>query len=348
MAPIAINGRFLTRSATGVDRHAGEIIAELDKLVEPGEMVLLVPSACTAPNPLSLANIETIPVGRHAGILWEQLDFMRELGRRGAVGLNLCGTAPLLRPDVVCVHDMATKANPHFFSRKFVAWYKMLHSSYARRARLIVTVSEFSKKEIERYYPRCRGRIVIVPNAWQHILRTQPDAAVLERAGLGNKRFWLALGALAPNKNLNWLVEVARRNPGEVIAVAGKGGGKIYGKNTIPQAENVIYLGYVSDGEARALLESCKALLFPTFYEGFGIPPMEALACGAKAVVSDTEIMHEVYGDSVFYVDPHNPDVALDEVLAVGGTAPASEVLERYSWRASAQVLWEHLRAHSS
>ena len=331
-----INGRSMTRPITGVDRFAREIVQGLDKLVSPGFMCMVVPGSSSVVEPLELKNIPVIPLGSRGGHLWEQLDFARYVRKQKATAVNLCNTAPFFNTGIVNIHDMNIRANPSYYSKQFVWLYRLMFSFLTRNARVVLTVSEFSRKEIERYYPLARNRVQIVPNAWQHINRVDQDVRILERLGLEPGGFYFAMSSLAPNKNLKWLVETANMNPSDVFVIAGGANPKVFGENEIPQAENVVYCGYVQDSEAKALLSNCKAFLYPTFYEGFGIPPMEALACDAPIVVSDTEVMHEIYGDSACYIDPTVP-------CALGQSAfsaeRAQEVLRAYDWQKSAQRL---------
>ena len=339
-AKYCINGRFLTRHVTGVDRYAREIVRELDSLLEKGEAVLLLPEGCMPIDWEPCANIELRHYGKRGGHAWEQFDLSRYVRKNGLLAVNLCNTAPVLNPGIVCIHDMAVMANSSNYSRKFVAWYRFLFSRITRRAEAILTVSEFSKSEIEKYYPRARGKIHVVPNAWQHMERVVADNGALRKHGLNQGGYWFAMSSLAPNKNLRWLVETALLNPGETIAIAGGINTKIFGEHDIPQADNVRYLGYVSDEEAKALMGGCKGFLFPTFYEGFGIPPMEAMAAGAPVVaVSDTEVMHEVYGDGVVYVDHCEPYGGLIRLANICADNESGRVLDGYSWKESASIL---------
>ena len=86
----------------------------------------------------------------------------------------------------------------------------------------------------------------------------------------------------------------------------------------------------------------CKAFLFPTFYEGFGIPPLEAMSVGAKIVVSDTSCMREIYENAAYYIDPYNPNINLDQLLDLE-VIPALEILNKFSWKESAYKLYEIL-----
>ena len=210
-----------------------------------------------------------------------------------------------------------------------------------RRANTVITVSEFSKREIEKYYPAANGKIRVVPNAWQHMERVQADPTALERSGLEPGTYFFAMSSLAPNKNLKWIVETARLNPSETFAVAGGLNPKVFGEYDIPEAENVKYLGYVTDEEAKALMANCRCFLYPTFYEGFGIPPMEAMASGVPAVaVSDTEVMTEIYEDAVHYVNPNKPQDKLARILKAS-VSGYEMVLNRFVWSSSAQRLYK-------
>ncbi len=335
-----INGRFLSRPITGTQRYAREIICGLDKLVEPDEVVVVVPEDARISEPLNLENIRVVRAKGRSGHLWEQAGYSKYLSRNGLLGMDLCGVGSLSNPGIVCIHDMAVRANPGFYSPLFTAWYRLHLSFLARISKRIITVSEFSKGEIERYYPAAKGNISVVYNAWQHIGRTCSDMGVLEKNGIDPQTYYFAMSSLAPNKNLKWLAETARLNPGETIVIAGAANARLFGKHDIPVAENVIYLGYISDAEARALMENCKAFLFPTFYEGFGLPPIEAMACGAPAIVSDNACMREVYGNCVAYVDPNIPVRNLNELLSEARGKDASPALHKYSWDASAEKLY--------
>lgn len=343
-AKYCINGRFLTRRITGVDRFAREVVREIDGLLDEGEAVLLLPDGLVPIDWEPCSNIAICNYGTLRGHLWEQFDFSHYARKYGLLPVSLCNTAPICNPGVVCIHDMAARANESNYSSRFVAWYRFLYSQITRKAAAILTVSDFSKAEIEKFYPKSKGKISVIPNAWQHLESIESDAAALEKFGLESGKFWFAMSSLAPNKNLRWLVETALLNPSEVIVIAGGVNDRIFGEHDIPFADNVIYLGYVSDSEAKTLLKDCKGFLFPTFYEGFGIPPLEALASGAPIVaVSDTKVMHEVYRDSVAYIDPMRPCASLCD-LCGNTTHSIAEVLDSYSWKASAMSLLGILR----
>lgn len=339
-----INGRFLTRPITGVDRFAREVVRELDALMPAGEAVLLLPEGREPVDWEPTCNIGLRRYGRRGGHAWEQLDLSRYARENGLLAVNLCNTAPIRNPGVVCIHDMAVRANPSFYGRGFRAWYRILFHFLTRRAKAVVTVSRFSESEILRYYPAARGKTAVVPNAWQHVERVGQDDAALGGFGLEPGGYYFAMSSLAPNKNLKWIAETARLNPDCTFAVAGGINTKVFGEHDIPEADNVKYLGYVSDEEAKALMAHCRAFFYPTFYEGFGIPPMEAMASGAPAVVvGDNPCMHEVYGDEVGYVDPRTP-LEAPELTRVSLKNGPYSLLGRYCWQDSARQMFALLR----
>lgn len=341
----ALNGRFLTRKMTGVDRYAYELIREIARSESADKFCLVVPQSVEVPS--DFAGITAVVIGKHSGVMWEQVDFARFAKKRELVPVGLCNTAPIFNPGFVCIHDMQVRVNPGFFNWKFVAWYRLLFASISRNAEAILTDTEFSKREIEKYYPTAKGNTCVVLAAWQHMERIHVDeSAQLRHPALRKGSYYFAMSSLAPNKNLKWLVETARLNPKETIAIAGGINDKVFGRHNIPEVDNVVYLGYVSDSEAKALMQNCKGFLFPTFYEGFGIPPMEALACGAPVAVSDASCMREVYGASVRYIDPFSPCSNLDELFFDVVACPET-TLKKYSWSQSAKKLVDLLESNN-
>lgn len=340
---IVINGKFYGQKRTGVQRYAGEIVSHLDRLARKGEMELLVP-ADARENVPAFENIKVVVRGKKTGTMWEQTTFSRYVKKNRAISLDLCNSAPLTGKKIVCIHDVKVCVHPEFFSFKFRLWYRFLMKNITKKAKVILTVSEFSKREIEKYYPKARGKVVVAPNAWQHFERGVSSDETLQKYGLERGKYFFAMSSLEPNKNLKWIVESARRNPSEIFAVAGGINKKVFSDVKEELPANVRLLGYVEDEEARALMKDCRAFLFVTFYEGFGLPPLEALAAGAPCIiVSDSEVMHEVFeGDAVF-VSPEKYDYDLNMLAA---EQSSSTCLDKYSWSRSAQIVYETLREY--
>lgn len=331
MKKIIINGRFLLHKVTGVERYASEIIRELDSMVQKGSVILAIPPE-TEYVP-QYKNISVRRVGRLHNIMWEHISFPAYVRKYKGISLNLCNVAPLISPGIVCIHDMKVKARPQYFSWKFLAWYNILFKNETKRARKIITVSEFSKSEIQKYYHVEENRIQVIPNGWQHYERIGYDEETLDKFNLKKEDYYFSICSVEPNKNLKWIAEVAKKNGTSKFVIAGSVNDSVFAEGIgFERPKNMILLGYVSDEEAKTLMRECKAFLFPTFYEGFGIPPLEAMSAGAqKIVVSDTKVMHEIFEDEVIYIDPYESTLVDNEKKM-----NRDKILNKYSWKKSA------------
>lgn len=332
---VIINGRFLLHRTTGVERYAREILFELDKFIEPGKIEMAIPPKANAiPN---YKNIRVVRVGKLGNRLWEHISFPRYVRKEKAISLNLCNVAPLAAPGIVCIHDMKIKAHPEYFSKKFRLWYEILFRNAALRARKIITVSEFSKHEIIKYYGVNEDRIAVIPNAWQHYERIGFDETTLDKYELKKGEFFFAMGSMEPNKNFKWIAELAKKMPNCIFAIAGSINEKVFADGLKFECPiNMKLLGFVSDEEAKTLMRDCRAFLFPSIYEGFGIPPLEAMSAGCQSiVVSDTDVMHEIFGDEASFIDPCTSELPIGSRKVF----KYEEVLNKYSWKASAETL---------
>ena len=339
---IIINGKFMSQTVTGVQRYAREILLELDKIVHSDMQIFLAVNS-DAKNVPEYKNIKVVRVGKLKGNLWEQISLPLYVIKNKAKCASLCNMMPILTPHIVVIHDISFKVNPHFFSKKFSLWYRFAFCLSIKRINQIITVSEFSKREIAKHYKIMYDKITVISNAWQHFQRIEFDENALSKYNLDKNNYYFAMSSMAPNKNFKWIAAAAENNPDEIFAVSGSVNKKVFGDIfdfEIPN--NLKFLGYVSDEEVKTLMRDCKAFLFPTFYEGFGIPPLEALSVGAKAVVSDASCMREIFGNSVNYVVPNNYDTDLNH-LKKDTLEPAKNVLDKYSWSESAQKIFSVL-----
>ena len=342
-----IDGLFLTQNITGIQRYAYEICKELDKFIRKDEIEILVP-ADTECIP-EYENLKIIKYGNHHGRAWEQFDLCRYLMKNKKQGIFLMNEISLMYPrGIACIHDISYKVNPGFFNigekRVSALWHRLNYSSIIRNCQKIVTVSEFSKEEIIREYHIDGNRLTVAYNSWQHISDIRETENIFEKYSfLKENEYYFSMATLAPNKNFRWILSAAKENPQSEFAIAG--GGKLKDiANNLGYADlsNVHFLGYVSDEDAKALMRYCRAFLFPTLYEGFGIPPLEAVASGCRElIVSDIRCMHEIYGDYAYYIDPEDySDIYLDDFTS---KEDITGLLGRYSWKRSAQKIYNLL-----
>lgn len=337
---VYINGKFLTYRQTGVQRYAREIVAALDTQTIAEMFVLVVPKGSW--NIPKYKNIQIVQVAPWRGILWEQIAFPLYVMRNVGLSLNLCNVAPLLTPGYSTIHDLKIMSHPQFFCWKFRWWYKLLFANQTMRCKTVFTVSEQVKNDIINYYPSIDpGKIVVTPNSWQHFDRINYDERALARFGFIKGNYYFAMGSLEPNKNFRWIAEVAKRNSKDMFAIAGSLNTKVFAKGLgFEFPMNMKLLGYVSDEEAKTLMRDAKALLFPSFCEGFGMPPLEALSAGCpRVVVSDIPVMHEIFEDNAIYINPNQYDYDLDKLI-VNSKCDANNVLSRFSWKESARIIY--------
>lgn len=334
----------MTQRVTGVQRYAREIIKRIDLLSEPGEFEIAVPfDIKELPE---YKNIKITKVGHMKQMLWEQISFPLYAWRNKKTPINLCNVAPLVSPGIVCIFDVKIKQFPQFFSRKFLLWYNLQFKNSTKRAKLILTDSESAKKDILNYYPDLNeAKIVVIPCAWQHFLSIGYDANALQKYNLESNGYYFAMSSLEPNKNVKWIAEAAKQMPEELFAIAGSLNEKIFSEGLgFECPQNIKFLGYVSDEEAKTLMKECKAFLFPSFCEGFGIPPLEALSADAKRIiVSDIPVMHEIFENNAVYVNPNQYDGDLEAKMeAISWNS--ERILKKYSWDNSAEKLYSLLK----
>jgi glycosyltransferase involved in cell wall biosynthesis len=239
-------------------------------------------------------------------------------------------------PVVVTVHDLAVLRMPEAFNRWTREYGRHLLGHVVRAARRVIAVSEFTKQEAIELLGVPAERVRVVPNAVDRPFTSDGPRAEGD--------YVLAVGTLEPRKNLPRLVEAARR-AGAELRIAGDpgwGGVEIAGNG-------VQTLGYVSDEELAALYRGARCVAYPSLYEGFGIPVLEAMACGAPVVTSAGGALEELAGGAAVLVDPLDPD------SIAAGIAEASsrrgelaqlgpERAARYTWSSAAAATVEVYR----
>ncbi|MFS0724093.1 glycosyltransferase family 4 protein [Paenibacillus sp. 1P07SE] len=343
---IYINGRFLTHSITGVQRYAMELIRQMDAMIGEGDpafapyrFVILAPHGEL--QKLELTHIEQRQVGPLSGHLWEQLTL--PLHTTDGFLLNLCNTAPLFkRSQAVTMHDAAVYAVPQTYSWAFKAWYKIVFRTVGMTARRIITCSEFSKQQLIKYVGIKEDKLQTIYHGKEHMLDTPIADGYTEAKGL-ERPFVLAVSSMSPNKNFRAIVaalELIGDKDFDVVIAGGKS--NIFNETT-PGGESsgrVHYLGYVAEEELRALYDKAACFVFPSFYEGFGLPPLEAMACGAPVIASGAASLPEVCGDAVLYCDPHDPQDIADQIRRVMGDPQLREELRAKGRAQAAKFSW--------
>lgn len=345
MHNVFINARFLTQPVTGVQRYARELVRAMDRCIGRGGVDATLSFTLLAPKgakPLHLNHIPLKEVGTLKGHFWEQLELPRFT--RGGFLLNLCNTAPTGKMlQLVTIHDAGVYRVPHAYSRGFRTFYKTLLPIVSRTATKILTVSEFSKQELIRYCHVLEDKITVTYLGKEHIFSKRADVSIFAKHGFGDKPFLLAVSSMSPNKNFMGIVRALERleKTHFDVVIAGGTNPAVFSQRTSPFPSSVKHLGYVSEGELRALYEGATGFVHPAFYEGFGLPPLEAMACGCPAIVSGAASLPEVCGDAALYCDPHAPQDIADKIQQLMGNEALRHDLRRRGLERANNFTWD-------
>lgn len=292
---LGINVRFVDAPVTGVQRFAREVVP---LLLESAECVLLAPNGAAVPEEWR-AHAPVVS-GSLRGHAWEQLELPRRARAASCdVVLHMSGTAPLHGGrDVMVVHDVLPLTHPHWFAPRFARWYRFVVPRAAARCACVITVSSASRDELLRTLAIDARKVVVVSQGVAPFAPASADAVrrarhIFDLPG----SFVLTVGAGDARKNLAFLGGVAQRWRAEdgaapPFVAVGDAAGHVVGRAGVPPELRA--LGRVSDAELAALYTAAAAFAYASTAEGFGRPPLEAMACGAPAVVADSPTAREV------------------------------------------------------
>lgn len=345
---ICINARFLTQKLTGVQRFASEISKELRMLYSKEELIFVCPHNIIHKELAKELGVKII--GKHTGHLWEQIDLPIYLKNRGnPLLICLANTAPIFYQNKIStIHDVAFKVYPETFSKKFLYSYLFIIPRILKTSKHILTVSNFSKKEIYKYYHTDLNKISVVYNAVKDEFTNQNDYE------LNKYPYFLAVSSVNYRKNFLAVLKAF-----ELFKDRVKGDYKLYvigdlnsysfnriDLSSYKNNSDIIFLGRVSDEELVRYYSNAISFLYPSLYEGFGIPTLEAQACLCPVLCSSIEPLKEVLSDSALYANPYSVgDIASkmgmlthpelrNKLIQLG-----KENLKRFSWDVSATQL---------
>jgi len=340
-----VNARFLTQNITGVQRFAIEISKELKKLYKD-DIIFVTPKNIIHKNLAKELKVKII--GNKTGHLWEQIDLPRYLNSiDNPLLLNLANTAPLFyKNKIVTIHDIAYERFPKNFDWKFKYFYKFLIPNIIKNSKHIITVSEFSKSEIIKFYKVDKNQISVVYNAVNNIFKPVNKEY--------NDKYILAVSSLNYQKNFHSLIKAFNQIEKKDIKLylvgdINKNFVDIKLIEDIEQNKNIVFQGRVSDDELVRLYSNALCFIYPSLYEGFGIPPLEAQSCGTPAIVSNITSLPEVGNESVLYCNPYDIDdmkekielLVNDEDLREKLIQIGFENIKRFSWEKSAKKIIE-------
>jgi len=292
------------------------------------------------------------------------LDLARHLRRDAPDLIHVQYNAPLgcPVPVVVTVHDVSYLEHPEYFTRSRAWQLRQTVARTVRRAALVLTPSEFSRQRIERAYGLDSSRIRVVPNAvssvFRPIQRDQALGRVRRRNGIYSP-FVLCVGDLQPRKNQVGLIDAFREMVQSTSQISHDlvfcGKSTWHGEQVREAARasglsgRIHFTGFVSDEELIDLYNAADLFVFPSFYEGFGLPILEAMACGRAVACSNTSAMTEVANATALLFDPYNRsqmvramrDLLLDLELRTRMERLSLQRAASFTWQAAAQKTLE-------
>jgi glycosyltransferase involved in cell wall biosynthesis len=344
MDKIVINGHFKQQAVTGVQRYAYEIIRQFKynqwpfRYVEP---------------PASLSS-----------------DILRQLWMQGGMPFQLGSDELLWSPtnigpiahqnQVITLHDIADQLHPEWFDAKFVQWRSLVLPPLLKRVKGIITVSEYSKQTIVEQFPYTRDKIEVIYNGVRtdHFYsRPEEEIDVVLAKYKLQKPYVITVGSLDPRKNINGLIAAWNRLPERIrkemeLIIVGGGATKFAFQIEEETDDSIRFLGYVPDKDLPALYSAATIFVYPSLFEGFGLPVLEAMACRTPVITSNTTSLKELAKGYAMTINPAEPEAI---ATALTGLLNSKELqnelsekgylyVENFQWSRTADKTYDFLR----
>lgn len=311
--------------------------------------------------------VVTGPPARHPVLwkLWYDISLPRIIRKYKADLVLHCDGFCSLATDVpqcMVVHDLAYIHYPSFIPRSHVLYMKRYMPKFLQKASSIATVSSFSKADIMRQYGIPESRIQVVYSAAKKSFRavSLEEKEKIKERYTGGREYFLYTGAIHPRKNLLNLLKAfsvfkKKQNSNLKLVIAGRLAWKysvfVESLKTYKYRHDVIVTGYLPEEELTALTASAYAMVYPSLWEGFGVPVLEAMRCGVPVITSKNSPMEEIAGDAALFADPEQfHDIAekmmqvyKDEKLRQELIDKGKDIEPAYSWDRTAELLWESM-----
>lgn len=349
---IYVSGRFLLQNLTGVNRFAYELCRAWTQIGIP--FVL-----CCPPGKIrdcyDVSQFHIIVCGWGKSHLWEQLAlpfwFCRLKGEK--LLLSFTGLGPLLiRRKIMTIHDLAFMANPDWYSFSYRLWYRLMTPLCAATSMKILTVSNFSRSEIMRRLSIKGHKISVVYNAVAPLFYNSEMNSTAAN-NLEKEKFILAVSSIDPRKNFHTLLKAFAQIRDKSIKLYIVGGQDPIYSTSISElckdgnSERIKWLGRVSDIELKMYYSNALCFVYPSLYEGFGIPPLEAMACGTPVVVSSIPVLEEICMDAALYADPYDKNDLANKIdMLIDDSHLRMQLIQKgkkrclaFNWQHSARLL---------
>ena len=351
---IIINARFLTQQLTGVQRFAIELSLQLKSQLGK-EIIFVTPNNIKQKDYADKLN--AVIIGKHTGHLWEQWDLPLWLHKHEKPLLLCLGnTAPIIwAKKMTALHDITFLRFPNTFSWKFLLFYKLIIPRVLRTSQKVFTVSNFSLNEISNVYKISPKKISVIYNAVSLSFHPIVDQEIHK------EKYILAVSSVKSNKNFPAAVQayiLAQKDiPNLKLYIIGDIKSNSF--NIMPELittcknhPGIKLLGRVNDEELIKYYSNAFAFIFPSLYEGFGIPVIEAQACGCPVIASNSSSMPEILENSALLCNPYNindfataiKDLTYNKVLRERLIIAGYKNVKRFTWEKSAETIINSLK----
>lgn len=324
---LAVNARYHHRRIAGVDRYADEISKRLQiqkRFIKPHR-----------------------PLGSVAGHLWEQFVLPRLLHMDEFLWSPANTSAWSVANQVLTIHDASVFDHPEWFTPAFGAWTQLSWNILAKRAKAIITVSEFSKQRLQYHLNIPAEKIHAVHNGVGEPFKPQSKKRideVKEKYGL-RKPYFLFVGTQEPRKNLRALLqawEMAGLNGYELFIAGSESVGHVFNvTGNRQEIRHAFGATYIPDEDLPALYSGAAAFVYPSLYEGFGFPILEAMACETPVIASDIPAFREIYDDAAMLVNPQEPQEIADAMKIMIEDKSIKTRLRQRGLQKAAQLSWD-------
>lgn len=344
-----VNGRYLTQKATGVHRYAFEIC---NKLHEMGvDFHVAVPNEIHPDYKFSFKVVKCGSLNTH---LWEQISLPRYLKRIGSpLLISFTGCGPLnYSNQIMTIHDVSHERYPEWFSKNYYRFYHYMMPRIGEKAHAVLTVSEFSKKEIVDTLGINAEKIHVVHSNVPFHNKPSKEEILSFTRNPEAERYILAVSSMDPRKNFIRLVEAFDKIKDKSVKLYIIGMSfKAFNTPDLQKliGENVHLPGYIPDEKLQTMYQNALLSVYPSLYEGFGLPPLESMTYGCPVINSDIPALREVSQDAALYVDPYNVEDITEKIEQLLVDEPLRKELQekgllqikKYSWDKSAKQVYE-------